>query len=130
MTTKTTKRCLDDDDTDGVDSTVTLGATTKTTEADRRRLRELAFGPAPSPSAKKEKIGVVATAPVVPPQNRLFIPLACILLGTLVLVWSLNRCIDYSEVFQASRRARYGIVLANTALLLLLLWIAFTNGGR
>lgn len=95
------------------------------TEADRRReIRELAFGPAP----KRERVKAAETEP--PQGNRVVVPLACLLVGTLIVVWSLNRCIDYSEVFQADRRARYGIVLLNTVMLITVLWITFNSVQR
>jgi uncharacterized membrane protein len=79
------------------------------------RLREEVFGPVP-PKA--------AAAPPATTGASWSVPALAGLLAVLVVTWSINRCIDYSEVFQASRRARCGILVANVAAVLVLVLLS------
>jgi hypothetical protein len=58
------------------------------------------------------------------------VPALSILLSMIVVVWSLNRCIDCSEVFQANRSARIGIVLFNLGVLVVALVVVLWVVGQ
>lgn len=63
---------------------------------------------------------VVKCNPTKPPPGYPWLSLLGIVaFAGIVLVWSLNRCIDYSEVFVAQPKARFGIIALNSGILLL-----------
>ena len=58
------------------------------------------------------------------------VPALTVLFSMVVVMWSLNRCIDYGEVFQANRGARMGIVAFNLFLLVIsLCMVVWFCGG-
>lgn len=65
-----------------------------------------------------------------PRPSDYMVPLLAALTLTLLTVWSLNRCIDYSEVFVADRKYRLGIVGINCAIIVVAIIVVAYTGTR
>lgn len=104
-----------------------------------QQLREQTFGQSPHPATREAQPRVIPqfqlhahdeestkrqtnNCPPVKPPPPVY-PwlsfLGIVVFAGIVLVWSLNRCIDYSEVFVAQPKARFGIIALNIGVLLL-----------